>query len=84
MRSHQLLLAIESASSVYREKYRPWGWGFVVRHIGHGDGRNEVQTRLSIPYARGHGVSLKSGVVGHRSRHERQAEYKSTRLDPED
>ena len=46
-------VAIESASSVYCRKYRSgWRLGCAVRHFGHGDGRDRVQTTLSIPCAR--------------------------------
>lgn len=70
--SNQLLLAIGSALSVYSiARNTDLGdGGCVVRHIGHGNGKDRIQARLSIPRrrARGYGVGvIKCGVVGHRS-----------------
>jgi hypothetical protein len=59
-------------------------WGAVVLYgilVMAMEGIKKVQTRLSIPRARGYGVGvLKCGVVG--PEHKHQAEYKSTGLDP--
>src|SRR6266849_39679 len=60
---------LESASSVYGEKYRSGGWGSccTVQHIGHGDGRDKVQTTLHSSCTRPWGWCLKCGVAGHLS-----------------
>jgi hypothetical protein len=78
--SHQLLQAIESALGVYSiARNTDLGVGScVVRHIGHGNGKDRIQARLSIPRrrARGYGVGVLKCVGCRPPEHKRQAEYK--------
>lgn len=75
-------LAIEPASSVYCNT--DLDGDCVVRHVGHGDGRDKAQTGFSIPHwhAHGYGVGVLKMWGCRPPEHKRQAEFNSTGLDP--